>query len=87
MKWTKKGFEEFSKDTMGNGGHNPYVFAKGTLQRIFHFDVNGDGYPNIPITNTHSMNERPYIHIYDELEQVKPLELPTNRSFGAILLI
>ena len=84
MKWTKKGFEEFSNGTMGNGGQNIYVSAKGTLQRVFHFDVNGDGYPDIPITNSHSMNECPYIHVYDEMGQEKPLELPTNGSFDAV---
>ena len=82
-KWIKKGFEEFSKGTMGNGGQNLYVSAKGTLQRIFNFDVNGDGYPDLPITNSHSMNEKPPIYIYDELGQEKPLELPTNGSFEA----
>ncbi len=84
MKWTKKGFDGFSKGTMGNGGQNLYVSAGGTLQRIFHFDINGDGYPDLPITNSHSMNERPYIHVYDEMGQEKPLELPTNGSFDAI---
>ncbi len=86
MKWTKKGFEEFSKGTMGNGGQNLYVSAKGTLQRIFNFDVNGDGYPDIPIANSHSMNEKPPIHIYDELGQKQPLELPTNGSFDGIFV-
>ncbi len=86
MKWTKKGFEEFSKGTMGNSGQNLYVSAKGVLQRIFNFDVNGDGYPDIPIANSHSMNEKPYIHIYDELGQKEPLELPTNGSFDGLFV-
>ncbi len=85
-KWTKKGFAEFSKGTMGNGGQNLYVSAKGTLQRIFNFDVNGDGYPDLPITNSHSMNEKPNIYIYDEVGQEKPLELPSNGSFDAIFV-
>lgn len=83
MKWTKKGFEEFSKGTMGNGGQNLYVSAKGTLQRIFNFDLNGNGYPDLPITNSHSMDEKPYIHIYDKIGQKEPLCLPTNGSFDA----
>ena len=85
-KWTKKGFDEFSKGTLGNGGQNLYVSAKGTLQRIFNFDVNGDGYPDLPITNSHSMNEKPEIYIYDEMGQEKPLELPSNGSFDAIFV-
>ena len=84
MTWTKKGFEAFRRGTFGNGGQNLYVSKKGTLQRVFHFDVNGDGYPDIPITNSHSMNEKPFIHVYDEMGQEKPLELPTNGSFDAV---
>ena len=43
MKWTKSGFDGFRKGSFGNGGQNLYVTANGTLQRIFNFDVNGDG--------------------------------------------
>ena len=84
MKWTKKGFSDFRKGSFGNGGQNLYVTPNGTLQRLFNFDINGDGYPDIPIANSHSMNERPPIYIYDELGQEKPLELPTNGAFDAI---
>jgi len=84
MKWTKKGFEEFRKGSFGNGGQNLYVSAKGTLQRIRNFDVNGDGYFDLPLANSHSMNERPEIHIYDEIGQKEPLKLPSNGSFTGI---
>lgn len=83
MKWTKKGFEDFSKGTMGNGGQNIYVSAKGTLQRIFNYDVNSDGYVDLPIANSHSMNEKPYLFVYDEIGQSEPLKLPTNGTFTA----
>lgn len=84
MKWIKKGFNEFMKGELGNGGQNLYVSVNGTLQRIFNFDINGDGYPDIPITNSHSMNERPHIHIYDEIGQSEPLTIPSLGSFDAI---
>ena len=84
MKWTKKGFDAFQNGTFGNGGQNLYVTAGGTLQRIFNFDVNGDGYVDLPITNSHSMNERPPLYIFDHLGQETPLKLPTNGSFDAI---
>ncbi len=84
MKWTKKGFEEFSKGTLGNGGQNLYVSAKGVLQRIYNFDVNGDGYFDLPLANSHSMDERPKIHVYDKIGQKVPLELPSNGAFDAI---
>ena len=84
MKWTKTGFEEFSKGTMGNAGQNLYVSANGILQRIFHFDLNADGYPDIAIANGYSVNETPDLHVYDSLEQAEPLSLPSNGSFDAI---
>ncbi len=84
MKWTKKGFEEFRKGSFGNGGQNIFVSNAGTLQRIFNFDINGDGYPDIPIANSHSMNERPLLHVYDSLNQDKPALLPGDGTFNAI---
>lgn len=84
MKWTKKGFDEFRKGTFGNGGQNIYVSAKGNLQRIRNFDVNGDGYFDLPLANSHSMYERPNIYVFDEIGQEKPLELPTNGAFDGI---
>lgn len=83
MKWTKAGFLEFSKGRCGNSGQNLYVSAKGVLQRIFQFDLNGDGYPDLPISNSHSMNERPPVYVFDKAGQEKPLELPSNGSFDA----
>ncbi len=86
MKWTKKGFEEFSKGTFGNGGHNIYASAKGVLQRIYNFDINGDGYFDIPLANSHSMDERPEIHVYNEIGQETPLSLPSHGAFDAIFV-
>ncbi len=84
MSWTKKGFEEFRKGTFGSGGQNLFVSKGGTLQRIFNFDINGDGYPDIPIANSHSMNERPNLHIYDGLDAEKPIILPGEGAFNAV---
>ena len=58
-KWSLSGFEAFSKGTLGNGGQNLYVSAKGVLQRIWQFDVNKDGYVDLLIANSHDYNEHP----------------------------
>ena len=84
MNWIKKGFKDFSKGSFGNGGQNIYVSAKGTLQRIYNFDVNNDGYVDLPIANSHAMNEKPPLFVFNELNQEKPLELPTNGNFNGI---
>lgn len=61
--YTHKGFLDFSKGTMGNGGQNLYVSKNGVLQRIFRFDTTGNGYFDIMITNSHEYNERPKLQI------------------------
>ena len=48
-------------------------------------DVKKEGaYFDLPIANSHAMNEKPPLHVYDSLNQEKPLELPTNGSFNAV---
>ena len=47
MEWVTEGFEGFSRGTFENGGQNLYVSKKGVLQRIFQYDVNGDGLPEL----------------------------------------
>ena len=43
MEWITEGFEGFSRGSFGNGGQNLYVSKHGILQRIFQYDLNGDG--------------------------------------------
>jgi len=82
--WKKEGFDEFRKGTFGNGGQNIYVSAKGVLQRIHNFDVDGDGWFDLPLANSHSMNERPPVFVYDSAES-EPIRLPTYGAFDACL--
>ena len=85
MNWCKKGFEGFSKGTLGNGGQNLYVSRKGVLQRIYQYDVNGDGYPDLLFANSQSMGECPPLYVYDmPLQAEKRLELPTNGCFDGL---
>lgn len=86
MKWIKEGFEEFSKGTLENGGQNLYVSKKGVLQRIFQYDVNQDGYPDILFACSQSMFERPPVHVYqDLLHEKQPLMLPSGGTYDGIL--
>jgi hypothetical protein len=71
-KYIHKGFSDFSKGYMGNGGQNLYVSKKGVLQRIFRFDTTSNGYFDIKIANSHEFNERPRLHVISDCTSDNP---------------
>ncbi len=86
MKWIKRGFEEFSKGTLGNGGQNIHISAKGVLQRVYQYDINGDGYPDLLFSNSQSMGERPPLYVYDDpLHRQEYFELPSNGTYDGVM--
>lgn len=86
MIWKKQGFDDFSAGKLGNSGQNLYISANGVLQRIFNYDVNGDGYPDLLFANSQSMGERPPIYLYeDPLTTGKYKELPSGGSYDGIM--
>ncbi len=85
MKWTTTGFEDFSKGTLENGGQNLYVSKRGVLQRIFQYDIDGDGYPDLPFASSQSMHERPPVHLYSNITEKKEFsELPSGGTYTGI---
>ena len=70
-KWETRGFEAFASGTFGNGGQNLFVSAAGVLQRIFQYDVNNDGWPDLLFANSQSMFERPPLHLYEFLPELQ----------------
>lgn len=87
MQYVTKGFEAFRKGSFDNGGQNLYVSRKGILQRIFQYDINGDGYPDLIFSNSQSMNERPPIAVYSHLPENDFCDLlPSNGTFDGILV-
>lgn len=86
MEWKTAGFDGFSKGTMENGGQNLYVSRQGVLQRIFHYDVNGDGFPDLLFANSQSMFERPPVFVYEDLPGSEAYRtLPSNGTFDGAL--
>jgi len=86
MEWKTSGFDGFSKGVLGNGGQNLYISKNGILQRIFLFDVNNDGYPDLLFANSQSMDERPPVFVYNNLpEDTSYAELPSNGTYDATL--
>jgi len=70
----QRGFHDFAAGTFGNAGQNLYVSQAGILQRIFQFDLNGDGFLDLVLCNSHGKWEQPPAYVYPE-----PLTAPTRR--------
>jgi hypothetical protein len=62
--WTIEGFDAFRRGTFGNAGQNLYVSRAGVLQRIYRFDVNGDGYFDLPFANCQEHHESAPSYVY-----------------------
>ncbi len=62
--WVTQGFEAFRRGTFGNGGQNIYVSKKGTLQRIFQYDLNQDGYIDLVFANCQNHGESAPSYVY-----------------------
>ena len=77
--WVTRGFEGFSRGSMGNAGHNLYVSRAGVLQRIYQFDLNGDGYIDLVFSNDHDHGEKPPALSYrDPLGRCEAIQIPAD---------
>lgn len=84
--WREEGYSAFADGTFGNGGHNLYVSRDWVLQRIYRYDINNDGYIDLPFANTHDMNECPPVFVFDDpLNKPKKTELPTQGPYDGAL--
>ena len=57
--WTTRGFAAFRQGSFGDAGKNLYISRAGVLQRIHSFDLNGDGYVDLPFCNSQEHWETP----------------------------
>lgn len=76
VSWRIVGFEAFNRGTFGDGGQNIYVSRSGVLQRIFRFDLNGDGYFDIPFANCQEHHESAPSYVYDAATGERIATLP-----------
>ena len=71
-----EGFESFSKGSFEHAGQDIYVSRKGRLQLIRRWDLNNDGYYDLPFASTHNV----MVGSVDALGY-----LQTNRGFRSVL--
>jgi len=84
--WITRSFDAFRAGSFGNGGQNLYVSRAGVLQRIFHFDLNGDGFVDLVFCNSQNHSECPPVYVYRDIfgdRQVS--ELPSNSAMSGII--
>ncbi len=62
--WREEGYEAFIDGIFEDGGANTYVSAKGRIQTVNRWDLNGDGFIDLPFANTHSLGEAIDMSIY-----------------------
>ena len=65
VSWTIEGFDAFRRGTFGNAGQNIYVSRAGVLQRIHRFDLDGDGFFDLPFANCQEHHESAPSCVYD----------------------
>jgi hypothetical protein len=84
--WTTSGFEGFRRGAFGDGGKNLYVSRAGVLQRIHYFDLDGDGYVDLPFCNSQEHWETPPAYVYREpLTTAPPVELPAEGARSGVV--
>ena len=76
FKIVHQGFESFSKGTFEHAGQDLYVSRKGRVQLIRRWDLNNDGYYDLPFASTHNV----MVGSIDALGY-----LQTNRGYRSVL--
>lgn len=62
--WTIDGFDAFRRGSFGNAGQNLYVSKAGVLQRIYRYDLDGDGHFDLPFANCQEHHESAPSFVY-----------------------
>ena len=84
--WVTRGFDAFSRGTLGNAGQHLYVSVTGVLQRIHLFDLNRDGHVDILFCNSQEHLESPPAYVYtDALNSADRIELDAAGAITGIV--
>ena len=82
--WTESSFEDFRDGTFLDAGSNLYVSARGRIQMINRWDLNGDGHLDILLPAGHGYTEKENTYIYLnnglDIDSRTLIQLPGNGS-------
>lgn len=82
--WIIEGFAPFRRGTFGNAGQNLYVSRAGVLQRIYRFDIDGDGHFDLPFANCQEHHESAPSFVY-AIDGTRLADLPAQGALsGAV---
>jgi hypothetical protein len=86
--WTESSFADFRDGTFTDAGSNAYVSAKGRIQIINRWDINGDGYLDVIMPGGHAQSEKENTFIYLnsglDINGQSLIELPGSGSAGGL---
>lgn len=82
--WKEESFEDFRNGAFLDAGSNIYVSARGRIQMINRWDLNGDGHLDIVLPAGHGHTEKENTYIYlntgNDIDGRSRIDLPGNGS-------
>jgi hypothetical protein len=87
--WTQSSPADFAQGQFLDGGSNLYVSAKGRMQIINRWDMNGDGHLDIIMPSGHAHTEKEDTYIYlnngSDIDGRLQIKLPANGSRDGLI--
>src|SRR5688572_25859584 len=87
--WTQSSFKDFAGGQFLDAGSNLYVSAKGRIQIINRWDLNGDGFLDIVMPSGHGHTEKEDIYVYlnsgHDIDGRSLIRLPGNGSADGLI--
>ncbi len=87
--WTEDSFEDFRDGTFLDAGSNIYVSARGRIQIISRWDLNGDGFLDVVLPAGHGQTEKEDTYLYlnngGDIDARLLVRVPANGSMDGVV--